>query len=191
MIWLVKIMSDDLPAIEAIDLDYIAVIDLHLATQWLGISKNDMWVEGLLASRIARNPWECLSRAWRPPRIDMDLAQAIIRLLSTHDLIRFAAKDQFVESNVTLHRLCSYSFNASVTHNFPGGQITVDIPPLFALGVAITRVREQEPDLDQEAAGGDAEALRLLMVGISWEFSHAWNKLYRLAGSAPWMLRYS
>lgn len=55
--WLIKIMSNDLPAIQTVDLDYETTVDLHLAADCLGITRNESWIRALLASGIASNPW--------------------------------------------------------------------------------------------------------------------------------------
>lgn len=80
-------MTDDVPGIDSVDLDFDATIDLHLAVRRYSISKGYEWTERLLASRVASHPWGCLSRAWQSPDLDTSLARTIIGLLPSYHLI--------------------------------------------------------------------------------------------------------
>lgn len=54
--WLVKLMSDDLPPLENVQMDYNADIDLHLRARYWGIYNNYLWKKQLLTSRVAHKP---------------------------------------------------------------------------------------------------------------------------------------
>jgi hypothetical protein len=55
--WLVKILSDDLPAITTVDLSYEVIIDIQVIADSLGIIRNRCWIQQLLASRTPKNNW--------------------------------------------------------------------------------------------------------------------------------------
>jgi hypothetical protein len=188
--WLVKIMSDDLRTAERVDLDYNAVIDLYLALQRWTITKNALWMEKLLASRVARNPIECLSRAWMAPRVDSELAATIIRLLPSYDMIYFETEDDIRNVDLQITQLRLKLLPNQINFVSPRGELAIDFAPLLALTLSVQYCRLEDPELDEMASHGDKEALTELLEDISHRFRRTWGRMKLLAGSAPWMFQY-
>jgi hypothetical protein len=188
--WLVKIMSDDLPTAESVDLDYNADIDLYLALQRWTITKNALWTHQLLASRVARNPMECLSRAWRAPEVDEKLAAAIIRLLPSYDMIHFDFEGgtRNIDSAITQLRLCPLA--NQINYAAPGVEVVFDVAPLLAFALSTEYCRLEDPELDGMASQGNEEALTELLEDISNRFRRTWEQMERLAWNASWMSQY-
>lgn len=188
--WLVRIMTDDLPTAEHVDLDYNAVIDLYLALQRWTVTKNALWMEELLASRVARNPIECLSRAWRAPRVDAELAATIIRLLPSYDMIYFEIEDDIRNVDLKITQLRLKLLPNQINFVSPRGELAIDFAPLLALALPVQYCRLEDPGLDEMASHGDEEALTELLEDISHRFRRTWGRMMLSAGSAPWMFQF-
>lgn len=80
-------MSNQLPDVNHVNLDYNATIDIHLEARETQISKDAAWLERLLASRVACNPWDCLARAFSGPSVNTSLPRDVISLLPSYGLV--------------------------------------------------------------------------------------------------------
>lgn len=80
-------MSDQLPDVNHVNLDYNATIDIHLAARVTRISNNAAWLDRLLASRVACNPWDCLARAFSGPSVHTSFARDVTSLLPSYGLV--------------------------------------------------------------------------------------------------------
>lgn len=198
-IWLVRIMSNNLPDVGYVDLDYNAVIDLHLATEHFGISRNPYWLEQLLTSRVASNPWECLSRAWNPPEVNTVLAEEIISLIPSYHFIQsFGETIGFATAQVdpddvdfSVAKLATCPFPITVTHQFHGGQMAINAAPLIAFALAAKTIQDNCPLLHGMASQGCQSSSDMLLQSIAIEFDRSWYRLQRLAQSACWMTPYT
>jgi hypothetical protein len=200
VIWLVKIMSDQLPDVSDVNLDYNATIDLHLAVRKHQIFKNSAWVESLLASRVARHPWECLSRAWQGPDLNTSLAEAIIRLLPSSNLVDLP--DELVDSatvgldltlgegELAIKRLSLCHLPPALNHCYHDGR-PLNTAPVLALALAIKITEAENPLLHPAALEGCQCSLDTLMRCIGDEFVSTWLDAERLARSATWMGPYT
>lgn len=183
-------MSDDLPTLEDVVMDCNAVVDLQAAVISWGITKNEGWMQRLLALRVACDPWECLSRAWLGPNLNICLAMRVICQLPSYRLIRWAHKREIHDMDREIARLWVCPFPDQVTHNFPGGEITMATAPLLALALSIQEMCSVCPDLDARAALGDEEAFKTLLFAVSLAFRETWRGMERLAEDASWFTQY-
>jgi hypothetical protein len=197
--WLVRMMSNNLPDALPFELDYIAVIELHLVAKYFGVSKNDFWLQQLFASRVASNPWGCLARAFNYPVLDGELAQKVItalphqHLLDLNNVIDLAIHQMELPEDVedAVAQLTFQPFQNWITYRFIGGDVTFGTGPFFALVLASRIARENDPRLACEALDGCPEAVKLLTSSIAAEFRTAWGKILRHAGCATWMSNHS
>jgi hypothetical protein len=187
-------MSDNLPDVSKVDLDYSAVIDLHLATNHFGIYQSPHWQEQLLASRVRRDPGKCLEKALNVRSLDIDLAVTVIsRLPYPHlstindkiDLVTARAQPADITSAIV--ELGNQPLPLWTAHAVSGGDVILRTGPSLALVLAVEMAKQEDSRTTQAAADGCLLAQKQLAGTVAVDFSILWPMVRKLAGSAPWM----